>query len=98
MRLPSLILVAILSAPLAGQDGTIKLWTREPIRSAKLNEDRSILVSTPAGYEHGTDRFPVLVILDADESTQFQLAIAIVEFLSSGTQRLQRRVTENDPR
>ena len=40
MRLRSLILLAILSAPLGAQDGTIKLWTREAIHSAKLNEDR----------------------------------------------------------
>ena len=79
----SLILLALLSAPLGAQDGTIKLWTREPIHSAKLNEDRSILVSTPAGYENGTDRFPVLVILDADDQPQFQLALANVGFLAN---------------
>ena len=83
MKPRSLILVAILSTPLGAQDGTFKLWTREPIHSAKLNQDRSILVSTPTGYENGPDRFPVLVILDADDQPQFQLAIANVGFLAS---------------
>src|SRR3954469_5518776 len=83
MKLRPLILLAILSAPLGAQDGTFKLWTREPIHSAKLNQDRSILVSTPTGYENGPDRFPVLVILDADDQPQFQLAIANVGFLAS---------------
>lgn len=83
MTLRSLILLGILSAPLDAQDGTIKLWTRKPIHSAKLNEDRSILVSTPAGYENGTDRFPLLVILDADDRPQFQLALANVGFLAN---------------
>ena len=83
MKVRTLLLLALLSAPLGAQDGTFKLWTREPIHSAKLSEDRSILVSTPAGYDNTNDRFPVLVILDADDQPQFQLAIANVGFLAS---------------
>ncbi|HJQ11507.1 MAG TPA: alpha/beta hydrolase-fold protein [Gemmatimonadaceae bacterium] len=83
MKLRALLFLAVLSAPVAGQDGTFTLWTRELIHSAKLNEDRSILVSTPNGYDSGTDRFPVLVILDASDLPQFRLAIANVEFLAS---------------
>ena len=83
MRPFSLLLLAILSTPLGAQDGTVKLWTREPIHSAKLNADRSILVSTPDGYDKGNDRFSVLVILDADDRPQFQLALANVAFLAN---------------
>lgn len=83
MRLRPVILLAVFSSALSAQDSTIKLWTREPIRSAILNQDRVIYVSTPDGYEHGKDKFPVLVILDADDRPQFRLAVANVGFLAS---------------
>ena len=83
MKLRALLLLFLLSSPLAAQDGTFKLWTRDSIHSAKLNEDRAILVSTPADYARGTGRFPVLVILDADDQPQFQLAVANVAFLAN---------------
>ncbi|HJP61563.1 MAG TPA: alpha/beta hydrolase-fold protein, partial [Gemmatimonadaceae bacterium] len=83
MRLRALICLTLLSAPLSAQDGMFKLWTRDTIHSRKLNEGRTILVSTPADYAQGTDRFPVLVILDADDQPQFHLAIANVRFLAS---------------
>lgn len=83
MRPYGLLLLAVLSAPLAAQDSAmVKLFTREPIHSARLNDDRAIYVSTPQGYENG-GRFPVLVVLDADDRPQFQLAIANVGFMAS---------------
>jgi predicted alpha/beta superfamily hydrolase len=83
IRLRSLTFLIVLSTRAGAQDGTVKLWTPDVLHSNKLNQDRSILVSTPAGYDNGTDRFPVLVILDADDRPQFQLAIANVGFLAS---------------
>src|SRR2546423_1214267 len=84
MRLRFLALLALLSSPLGAQDSAmVKLWTRETLRSTKLNENRAIYVSTPDGYENGTGRFPVLVLLDADDRPQFQLAVANVGFLAS---------------
>ena len=83
MRLRLLLLLSILSAPLGAQDVTAKLWTREPIHSAILNQDRSVYVATPDGYDNGRDKFPVLVILDADDQPQFRLAVANVGFLAS---------------
>lgn len=82
MTMRSLLLVAILASTASAQDSTIKLWTREAIHSTKLNEDRAIYVSTPEGYDAG-GRFPVLVILDADDRQQFRLALANVGFLAS---------------
>jgi predicted alpha/beta superfamily hydrolase len=67
------------------QDSTITLWTREVLNSSKLNEQRTILVATPEGYRTGTKRYPVLVILDADDRPQFNLALANVAFLASRT-------------
>ena len=83
MRLRCLILLAVLSSPALAQDSTMKLWTREKLRSSKLNEDRFVYVATPDGYAQGNGRFPVLVILDAEDRPQFNLAIANVTFLAS---------------
>ena len=79
----TLFLVCVLASPAAGQDSAITLWTREVLNSAKLNEQRTIYVATPEGYRTGTNRYPVLVILDADDRPQFNLAIANVAFLAS---------------
>ncbi|HJP59887.1 MAG TPA: alpha/beta hydrolase-fold protein, partial [Gemmatimonadaceae bacterium] len=81
-RLP--MILAVLASPLGAQDSAmVKLWTRETVHSTKLNENREIYVSTPEGYENGTGRFPVLVLLDADDRPQFRLAVANVGFLAS---------------
>ena len=84
MRLRFLALVALLSSPLGAQDSAmVKLWTRDTLHSTKLNENRGIYVSLPDGYENGKGRFPVLVLLDADDQPQFRLAVANVGFLAS---------------
>ncbi|HCG02269.1 MAG TPA: hypothetical protein DEV93_17210, partial [Chloroflexi bacterium] len=72
-----------MASPAAAQDSTITLWTREVLNSKRLNEQRTIYVATPEGYRTGTNRYPVLVILDADDRPQFNLAIANVAFLAS---------------
>ena len=58
-------------------------WAREAIRSAKLAEERTILVATPEGYATSKDRYPVLVLLDANDRPQFALAVANAAFLAS---------------
>lgn len=83
IALAALVLLSVLAAPAAAQDTTITLWTREVLKSSKLNEERAIYVATPEGYRAGTNRYPVLVILDADDRPQFNLAIANVAFLAS---------------
>src|ERR1700687_200420 len=83
MRLRTLFLVCILGSPAAAQHSTSTLWTREAIHSSKLNEQRTILVATPEGYRTGTKRYPVLVLLDADDRYQFNLALANVAFLAN---------------
>lgn len=50
------------------------------ITSKILDEERTLLVRLPRGYETGTERFPVLYVLDAD--WHFDIAVADVEFLS----------------
>jgi len=51
------------------------------IRSNVLNEERTLLISKPAGYEDGADRFPVLYLLDGE--THFRYTSGIVEFLAA---------------
>jgi predicted alpha/beta superfamily hydrolase len=83
-RLPNgLFLLWILASPAAAQDSTITLWTREVLNSSRLNEQRTLLVATPDGYRTGTGRYPVLIILDADDRPQFNLALANVAFLAN---------------
>jgi len=83
MRKRTLFLSCLLASPAAAQDSTITLWTREVVNSAKLKEQRPIYVATPDGYRTGTSRYGVLVILDAEDRPQFNLAVANVAFLAS---------------
>ena len=83
MRLRALPLLLVLSSPAAAQDSTVTLWTREVVKSSKLNEDRVIYVATPDGYRGGTGRYSVLVLLDGEDKAQLNLAIANVAFLAN---------------
>jgi uncharacterized protein len=83
MRQRLLFLLCVLASSATAQDTTVTLWTREVLNSSKLNEERAIYVATPEGYRTGTDRYPVLVILDANDKPQFTLALANVAFLAS---------------
>src|SRR3979409_2257312 len=79
----ALILLCVLASSAAAQDTTVTLWTRETLSSSKLKEQRTIYVVTPDGYRTSTERYPVLVILDANDRPQFNLAIANAAFLAS---------------
>ena len=76
------LLLCVFAAPAAAQDSPITLWKREVLNSAKLKEQRAIYVTTPEGYQAGTSRYPVLVLLDAEDRAQFNLAVANVAFLA----------------
>ena len=79
----AIIALFFLGAAAHAQDAAAPVWTREVLTSAKLNEQRTLLVATPAGYPDGRHRYPVLVLLDADDREQFGLAVANVRFLAS---------------
>jgi predicted alpha/beta superfamily hydrolase len=83
MKFRLLFLLAVLVSPAAAQDSSAVLWRREVINSTNLKEARPIYVATPPGYRTGINRYPVLVILDANDAPQFNLAIANVTFLAS---------------
>jgi predicted alpha/beta superfamily hydrolase len=57
-------------------------WATVNIRSATLKETRTVYVATPAGYGNVLRRFPVLMLLDADDRDQFSAAVANLRFLA----------------
>jgi predicted alpha/beta superfamily hydrolase len=79
----ALATVAALAPAARAQDTTVAPWARELITSAKLKEQRTLLIATPDGYRGGDAQYPVLVLLDADDRAQFGLAVANVRFLAS---------------
>jgi len=71
--------------PLHAQGGTSPLWTRDSLRSAILGEQRFLRVSLPAFYDApftAPDRFPVLIVLDAQSTLAFTAIVASVRMLS----------------
>ena len=56
------------------------------IQSTKLGTARKILIVTPQEYSEPESRFGVLVLLDAEDSIQFDAAVANVAFLASRKQ------------
>jgi uncharacterized protein len=55
----------------------------DTFKSPKLNEERTIVVATPASYGTSKVGYPVLVLLDAEDKPQFNAAVANVAFLAS---------------
>jgi predicted alpha/beta superfamily hydrolase len=58
-------------------------WLKDTFKSAKLNEERTILVATPTNYSTSKSSYPVLILLDAEDAPQFNAAVANVAFLSN---------------
>ena len=75
----SLVTAPILSHAQAGGE-PVAIGKKFEIRSKVLNETRSLLISTPEGYDQETDRYPVLYVLDGDEN--FVQAVGIVRSLA----------------
>lgn len=77
----ALAVLVLLAAPaLAGAGPDIKIGTTYTLESAKLKETRTLLVHTPPGYDAGTDRYPVLYLLDGE--AHFAHTSAAVDFLA----------------
>ncbi|HKN69323.1 MAG TPA: alpha/beta hydrolase-fold protein [Gemmatimonadaceae bacterium] len=76
----TILLLVLLASPAAAQQSP---WLKETFKSAKLGEDRTIYVATPANYSGTAQRYPVLVLLDANDEPQWAAAVANVAFLSS---------------
>lgn len=78
----SLLLALCIAAPLFAQDSSKVSRDTLTIKPATLAETRTILVATPASYANAQRRYPVLVLLDADDQDQFNAAAANLRFLA----------------
>ena len=73
-------------APLLAQNGAngaqpIVIGQRLSLHSRILNEDRPLWVYTPAGYQQGTDTYPVLYLLDG--GGHFHHTTGAMQFLAA---------------
>ena len=76
------------SRPLLAQGATQPLWTRDSLRSSILGEQRFLRISLPAFYNapwNSPERFPVLIVLDAEGDLPFTALAATVRTLAEGT-------------
>ena len=83
MKCARAILPLIVLATAAGAQQAPSPWLKETFKSAKLGEERTIYVATPINYNSAGQRYPVLVLLDANDDPQWAAAVANVAFLSS---------------
>src|SRR5579884_349654 len=63
------------------QAGPIVVGDTVQLRSKTLKESRYLFIAKPAGYASGSDRYPVLYLLDGE--THFRYTAAIVDFLAA---------------
>src|SRR3954469_9044587 len=83
MKFARAIVPLILLATAARAQQSPAPWLKETFKSAKLGDDRTIYVATPANYNGTAQRYPVLVLLDANDEPQWTAAVANVAFLSN---------------
>ncbi len=62
------------------QSNSISIGQTVQIKSAILNQSRSLTISKPEGYDDSPDRYPVLYLLDGESN--FEFTAAIVQFLA----------------
>jgi len=62
-----------------GQDDSIIIGKTVKLQSAILNEERTVQISLPNGYEKSHERYPVIFVLDG--RGQFAQAVGAVRFL-----------------
>lgn len=72
--------VAMVSAWAQSRGAPVVIGETVQLQSNILKESRSLLISKPAGYDSGMDRYPVLYLLDAQ--THFHYASGIADFLA----------------
>ncbi|MGZ4888781.1 MAG: alpha/beta hydrolase-fold protein [Candidatus Angelobacter sp.] len=63
-----------------GNGEPIVIGKRIQIHSKVLNETRTLLIATPAGYDQETERYPVLYMLDGEDN--FVQVVGIVQSLA----------------
>jgi predicted alpha/beta superfamily hydrolase len=73
-------LIPAIDAWAQGQGSPVVIGETVQLPSNTLNESRTLLISKPAGYDTGIERYPVLYLLDAE--THFRYASGIASFLA----------------
>jgi len=75
-------MLAVIAVHLRAQDNgePIVIGKRIQIHSKVLDETRTLLIATPAGYDQETERYPVLYILDGENN--FVQVVGIVQSLA----------------
>jgi hypothetical protein len=66
----------------AAQAAAATPWTELAVQSSAIGT-RTIRIATPGEYARGTDRYAVLVMLDAEAGPMLRLAIAQASYLSA---------------
>jgi uncharacterized protein len=83
LRLVVLFLVLACTSSAAAQNASSLPWVQDTIATTKLGAPRAVYVATPDDYQaSAARRYPVLLILDANDRAQFRLAVANVAFLA----------------
>ena len=75
----ALVGIACFSVRAHAQSTALLLWTRDSIHSQVLGETRALRISLPVGYDardYAAERYPVLIVLDADADIPFAATIA----------------------
>jgi predicted alpha/beta superfamily hydrolase len=75
-------LVLALAADLPAQSREAAPWTQIVVESTALGK-RTIHVATPDGYGRSRTRYPVLVLLDAEDQPMFRLGVAQATYLAA---------------
>ncbi|HEY4131530.1 MAG TPA: alpha/beta hydrolase-fold protein [Gemmatimonadaceae bacterium] len=91
LRAPLAVVALVASSALASATAqtttpantSLAPWSTLSIQSKKLGTERKLFVATPDGYTTSKARYPVLVLLDADDRPQFVAALANIAFLAS---------------
>jgi len=81
--LPALLcalLVVTINAWAQNQASSVVIGETVQLQSRILREPRTLLISKPEGYDDGTDRYPVLYLLDGE--THFHYTSGMVNFLA----------------
>lgn len=88
MSLVALLVACAPSGALLAQSAARPLWTRDSIRSSILGEQRFLRISLPAFYDapwNAPERFPVLIVLDAEVELPFTATAATARTLGEGS-------------
>ena len=87
--LPAVLLAWAVCCAGQNQSNPITIGQVVQIQSEILKQSRSLTISEPDGYDSGTDRYPVLYLLDGEDN--FEFTASIVRFRADARARQDMR-------